>query len=411
MRCVFVTDELPRPGAAGHLALNHAIIAWLQAQGHDVIVLLTGARLDWPIERYTVAQVTGPAVTGWRHTVLTSAPLPALKILLRVAAKRLPGATLRRLRAQKYGAVDAVLGSFIPDSAAAWCARYFEKTRPDVVLADTIFRAAVLQSPALAASRRILIAHDLFFLRHRALTSAGYAVHPAVLSREQEALLLNAADAIAAIQPEEAATIREMCPSRKVFLLPMPAIQVPRPAAVTRLPDRLVFVGSASLPNLDGLRWFLDSVWPLLRRWRAGVTLDIAGDCCTRLARLPEGVNRLGRVKNLAHVLHQARLAIAPLRVGSGLKIKLLDYARHGLITIGTPASLAGFAADPTAPFLTAKGELGFAAAITRQLNEPPDDNRALAYVDRHYGETASFAGLKTALAAQQAVAELRRAE
>jgi hypothetical protein len=182
----------------------------------------------------------------------------------------------------------------------------------------------------------------------------------------------------------------------------MPALACPRPADVARVPNRLVFLGSASLPNLDGLRWFLDAVWPHLRRWRGDVTLDIAGDCGARLARLPEGVSRRGRLKTLAPVLHRASLAIAPLRVGSGLKIKLLDYARHGLMTVGTPASLAGFAADPAAPFIAASGDLGFAAAIIRQLGAPAEDERALSYIGRHYGMAASFAALGAALGLPQ---------
>jgi succinoglycan biosynthesis protein ExoO len=84
--------------------------------------------------------------------------------------------------------------------------------------------------------------------------------------------------------------------------------------------------------------------------------------------------------------------------VGSGLKIKLLDYARHGLFTVGTPASLAGFAADPAAPFIAASGEMAFAAAVIRQLGKKHDDRMALTYVDRHYGIGPSFAGLGAAL-------------
>jgi hypothetical protein len=406
MRFAFVTDELPRPGAAGHLALNYAIIEWLTSLGHQVEVLLVGTRLRWPVERYGLASVTGPSVAGWGDYVVAAAPWAAARTLAgglaRLLPARLGGAIRRRSRARRFGSVDAVLGAFITPAQVAWCADHIARTRPDAVLADTIFRAAVLQAPALAGRRGVIIAHDVFFLRHRALESAGYLVYPAALTRETEAGLLNAATAIAAIQPEEAAAIRAMCPDRHVVSAPMPALRCQRPPELARRPGRLVFVGSASLPNLDGLRWFLESVWPILRRRRADITLDIVGDCGARLARLPEGVNRLGRVKTLAPVLHHAALAIAPLRVGSGLKIKLLDYARHGLVTVGTPASLSGFAADPAAPFIAATGELGFASAILRELGGPPRDERALAYVDRHYGTAASFAGLAQVLGLSQ---------
>src|SRR5690348_15960696 len=45
---VFITDEVPRPGEAGHLAVNHEIISFFAARGHPVTVLLTRPRLPWP---------------------------------------------------------------------------------------------------------------------------------------------------------------------------------------------------------------------------------------------------------------------------------------------------------------------------------------------------------------------------
>jgi succinoglycan biosynthesis protein ExoO len=404
MRFVFVTDELPRAGAAGHLAMNHAIISWLLAGGHEVVVLLLSGRLRWPVERYGVAAVAGPSVFCWGGYLVASVPA-AVGILARRVTERLPGPLVRILRpaAMRHrGGADAVLGTILSSERAAWCARRIGQMRPDAVLVDTMFRAGVLAAPEVAGMHSLIIAHDVFHLRHRALSSAGYVVRPAGLTREMEAAQLNLARAIAAIQPEEAAIIKTMCPAREVFVASMPALACPRPADVARVPNRLVFLGSASLPNLDGLRWFLDAVWPHLRRWRGDVTLDIAGDCGVRLARLPEGVSRRGRLKTLAPVLHRASLAIAPLRVGSGLKIKLLDYARHGLMTVGTPASLAGFAADPAAPFIAASGDLGFAAAIIRQLGAPAEDERALSYIGRHYGMAASFAALGAALGLPQ---------
>jgi succinoglycan biosynthesis protein ExoO len=399
MRFVFVTDELPRSGVAGHLALNHAIIDWLHGQGHEVTVLLVGARLNWPVMRCADLQVAGPAVYQFGTLIAATAPRALLRILVKSAAASLPAKWRKRLRGQAYGGADAVLGAFTTASQAAWCAAYITRHQPDAVLADTIFRAGLLRLPALAGVNSVIVAHDVFHRRHAAIVSAGYRVFPAALSRADEAGWLARARGIAAIQPEEAALIRAMCPDKNVFTAAMPAIPCPRPESITRLAGRLVFVGSASLPNLDGLRWFFESVWPSLRRWRPFISLDLAGDCGQALANLPEGVNRLGRVRDLTPVLHQASLAVAPLRVGSGLKIKLLDYARHGLMTVATPSSLEGFAADENAPFIAAANATGFALAVLNQLEAgaAPDD-RALAYVTRHYGVAASFAGLGVAL-------------
>ncbi len=386
-----MTDELPRPGVAGHLAMNHAILAWLMAAGHDVTILLVGARLAWPAVRYPAPAVAGPSVRRVGAFIIADRPRALLRILAK-AAKRSLATTTPPARQ------EAVLGAFMTAPQVSWCAGYIAKAQPHAVLVDTIFRAPLLQAPALRRFNSVIIAHDVFHRRAAALASAGYTVRPAGLDRDAEAALLRNARAIAAIQPEEAAAIAALCPDQTVFCAPMPALPRPRPPGTARQPDRLVFMGSAALPNLDGLRWFLAEVWPELVRWRPQVRLDLIGDCGAALPRLPAGVTRLGRMADFSPVLHRAALAISPLRVGSGLKIKLLDYARHGLTTVATPTSLQGFAADPAAPFIAAADAPSFALAVVRQLETPQPDQPALDYVIRHYGTAQSFAGLGHAL-------------
>jgi hypothetical protein len=405
MRFAFVTDELPVAGVAGHLAFNATILGWLRSQGHEVVILLTRPRFVLPIQRYGVVPVYGPGVKDWRGFLISYRVSDVAPILARYVLGKLPAAlaTLlrRRGRVRRYGLVDAVLGGFITPEQSEWCAQRLVEMRADAVLIDTIFRAPVLADPRLAGINSVILAHDVFHQRHRALASAGYQVHPAILTREIEASLLRTAGHVAAIQPEEAAEIRAMCPDHAVHITPMPAITCPRPPHVTREPNRLVFVGSDSLPNLDGLRWFLADIWPRLLAWQPDLTLDLVGNCGSALGRLPQGVYRAGQVRQLEAILHKASLAISPLRVGSGLKIKLLDYARHGLTTIATPVSLQGFARDKTAPFITASDAVSFCIAIQKTLQAPnPElaEQAALSYVDRHYGIEQNFAGLAEAL-------------
>lgn len=402
MRFAFVTDELPRPGLAGHGAMNHAVIAWLRAGGHSVTIFLTRPRLRGLFTFYDTAPVEGIGIRHWNGYVLVNSPGAAAGIAARRVLDAVPAGEriARRLRARRYGMADAVLGAFITPAQAAWCGARIAALAPDAVFADTIFRAPVLREPSLRGTRRVLIAHDLFHLRHRALRSAGYRVSPAELPREREAGLLNLADIIAAIQPEEARMIRALCPEKAVCAAPMPALPCPRPEQIPRIPGRLVFVGSGTLPNLDGLRWFLGEIWPRLIALHPAASLDLVGDCGAALSTLPPGVARLGRVKTLSGVLHRAALAISPLRVGSGLKIKMLDYARHGLITVATPQSLAGFAADEAAPFIRAAEPEAFAAALAAALGQPDPDREAAAlrYVTRHYSVRASFSPLAAAL-------------
>lgn len=392
---VFVTDELPRPGAAGHLAFNHTVLHWLQSENFAVHVLLTGARLTWPLERYSLVPVAGPHVSQIGPFAAALSPAAAGRIFARGLLHLLPNKLATKLRRNRHQA-DAVLGKFPSQADLRWCARAIAKLKPRAVLIDTMFRAPLLAEPELTGVNSIVIAHDVFHRRAQVLSAAGYHVVPEMLTRAREATLLRRARAIAAIQPEEAALLRDMCPAQNVFVTPMPALPCPRPPEVQPIPGRLVFVGSASLPNLDGMRWFFAEIWPLLRG--NGITLDLVGDCGSALRQVPGGVRIWGRVNNLAPLLHRAALAISPLRAGSGLKIKMLDYARHGLFTVATPPSLQGFYPDADSPFIIAGSAGMFAQAVLRHVSNPPPPGAALAYVTQHYGTEASFAALRSAL-------------
>jgi len=394
MRLAFVTDELPRPGTAGHLTSNHALIGWAQTQGHDVKILLTGTRLASPVTLYRLAPVTGPHVCALGPFILPRTARALITALARFLFKKLPQSLVNKINLNKT--TTEILGSFTSPSDAVWCAAHIKRWQPDAIFIDTIFRTPVIDSLQNPDLTTILLTHDVFHRRHAALAAAGYRVIPATLTYEDEARYLQRASFAAAVQPEEAKLIAAMRGGReKTFLLTMPATPCPRPEAVAREPNRLVFLGSDALPNRDGLRWFIADIWPLLAG--CGVTLDIIGTAGPALGPLPAGMTSHGRVQNPAPILHRASLAIAPLRVGSGLKIKLLDYARHGLTTVTTSSGLAGFASDG-APFIQADTSQAFAEAIVTALINPPTDQAALTYIAKHYGNDSAFHGLAAAL-------------
>ncbi len=372
-------------------------------------ILVLRPRLCALVERYDAADTLRLGPRRWRNYISVASWRAGPAILARFLLEKLPfntgSALLRRRRAKRYNGADVVIGAFVTSEQSAWCAGQIVKMAPHVILADTIFRSPVLgepvlREPALAPVQSVIIAHDVFHLRHRALQIAGYSVYPPALTREKEAGLLSLANVIAAIQPEEAAVFRQMCPDKEICTVPMPAQPCKRPGKSAKIAGRLVFVGSATLPNLDGLRWLFAEIWPALTATCPAVTLDLVGECGSALPTLPPGVARLGRVRLLSPILHRSALAISPLRVGSGLKIKILDYARHGLITVATKKSLEGFAEDESAPFIAVSDAEGFVEAVLAKLfeNDPEDESRALDYVATHYNEDACFSGLAGAL-------------
>jgi hypothetical protein len=57
----------------------------------------------------------------------------------------------------------------------------------------------------------------------------------------------------------------------------MPARPRPRPVGTEREPGLLVFIGSDAVHNVDGLRWFLTTVWPHLRAALPTARLEVCG--------------------------------------------------------------------------------------------------------------------------------------
>lgn len=113
----------------------------------------------------------------------------------------------------------------------------------------------------------------------------------------------------------------------------------------------LLFVGSMWYgPNRDGIRWFLDKVWPIVRAGLPDARLTIVGaahpDKRAEWAR-SDGVSAPGFVDDLAATYASATAVIVPVQYGGGTNIKLLEALVHG-----KPCVSSAFAQAPFQPWL-----------------------------------------------------------
>jgi hypothetical protein len=124
-------------------------------------------------------------------------------------------------------------------------------------------------------------------------------------------------------------------------------------------------------PNRDGLRFFLGSVWPALRAAAPGTRLVVAGH------RPPAGLARqlealggclIEQPPDLRSLLGGATLAVAPLRCGSGVPLKVLDAWAAGAPVLATPFAAAGAGAEPERELLVASAPAEWVAQALRLL-------------------------------------------
>jgi len=108
----------------------------------------------------------------------------------------------------------------------------------------------------------------------------------------------------------------------------------------------LVIGNGRHRPNSDSVHWLKEDIWPLIRRELPDTKLYVYG------AYLPAGIRALdepdagfhvhGKASNLAAVMETARVLLAPLRFGAGIKGKLADSMRFGTPSMTTPIGAEG---------------------------------------------------------------------
>lgn len=110
---------------------------------------------------------------------------------------------------------------------------------------------------------------------------------------------------------------------------------------VERRPERrALYVGDLGYaPNATGMIWFLEKVWPHVRRLCPDIGLDIVG----RLAPEPvqrrdgtEGIRVHGFVNDLTPFWERAAVSIVPLLSGSGTRLKILDSLSQTVPVVST---------------------------------------------------------------------------
>ena len=242
----------------------------------------------------------------------------------------------------------------------------------DIVLADYGFLTPGIPYTLCPNAASAVLMHDLFSSRVAAFAALGTPDSVAILDEGTEAGLLAGAGLVIAIQQDEADVVRRMLPpNHAVAVAPIAVDPVPEPQ-----PGKgggLLFVGSAAAANVDGMKWFLAEVWPLISLRLPDVRLKVAGTVCTALAgaaRLP-GVALLGRVPDLAPLYRRADVVISPLRAGSGLKIKLIEALAHGKPVVATEVTAQGVKHLLKNAVVLTDTAREFAAEVIQLLTDP----------------------------------------
>lgn len=137
--------------------------------------------------------------------------------------------------------------------------------------------------------------------------------------------------------------------------------------------NRLIFIGGQGhLPNTDGLRWFVKNCWPKLHADYPTLKLIVIGHWSPESINwIPSdsGIEFSGFVENLIDVAKNA-ISIIPIRIGSGIRMKIIDTINIGIPFVTTTIGVEGLNFQNDTDCLIADDPDQFREGIERIIND-----------------------------------------
>ncbi|MBV8704744.1 MAG: glycosyltransferase [Acetobacteraceae bacterium] len=205
---------------------------------------------------------------------------------------------------------------------------------------------------------------------------------------------------------QEAVVARQLEPAARVVAVAPFCFRTFGASRAPPLGARLLFVGGfAHTPNADALAWFVAEILPLIRARVPAARLLAAGSHVPARVWALSGPAVTIRPdvppETLRRLYHSARVVVAPLRYGAGVKLKVVEALREGVPLVATGVGAQGLpglarvacVTDDPARFVDAACRLLTDEAAWRERCAAQ-----IAYAREHFSEVVLRDGLLRAL-------------
>jgi len=185
-------------------------------------------------------------------------------------------------------------------------------------------------------------------------------------------------------------------------------------AAVSGEPPVLIFTGNLGyFVNDDAISWWLRDVWPALAVRRPDLRLVVAGDrprprlrrIVAAAAGVTGAVTLVESPPDLRPLLADATVAVAPMRSGSGVPVKILEAWAQGVPVVASPWAAAGTSGVPGEDLLVASSPRQWADVLSGLLQDAAARRRLAANGRRRLQADYSRQAVKAQLLAAVAAA------
>jgi glycosyltransferase involved in cell wall biosynthesis len=136
--------------------------------------------------------------------------------------------------------------------------------------------------------------------------------------------------------------------------------------------DGPIFAGPLGYePNLDAMQWFAADIFPEIRRGWPAAHLTITGDPAGRALPPTLGIAVVGQVDDIGLAVASAAVSVAPIRLGGGTRVKILEAMALGTPVVATSKAAEGLDVVHGEHLLIADDGREFADHVVHLLNDP----------------------------------------
>lgn len=266
--------------------------------------------------------------------------------------------------------------------------RHLEQNRTDVIVCD--FLMPSINLPPKISCPVVMFQHNveaMIWKRHYETQTnplkKAYLYGQWRKSVRYEAAACRKVDAVIAVSTNDAEQMRSEYGAEKVWDVPTGVDTDYFSSGETTQPDSasLVFTGSMDwLPNDDGMRFFIEAIYPLIKRKIPNVSLTIVGrNPLPNLFAFGErdaSIRITGRVEDVRPFMDEASVYIVPLRIGGGTRLKIFEAMAMAKPIVSTSVGAEGLPVRDEAELLLADTPEEFSAAVVRLLEDEELANR-----------------------------------
>lgn len=357
LNLLFLSTRTPWPADdGGNIAILEPV-RLLARRGHQITLLTFGDR------------------TADHHPELSR--IAEVVMIRHVKPHGIPRAMISLARPQPYSVLRYRDGRFLDQLNRLLTSRPFDLVQCEHLHMAGYFPAIEKHGiPKVLREQNILSVLMNRFATHGSWWKRVWAATQSGKIRRFETSAFARADINLAISPVDAGHIRRTSPAARIEVVPAGVdLERFRPRAAGSGSMTVMFTGSLEWAmNIDGVEWFVRQIWPEIIRKRPDARFLIVGKnppAAIRQFGSQDSITVTGTVPDIRDWIAQAAVCVVPLRMGSGIRLKILEALAMGKAVVSTSIGAEGIPVEDGVEIRLADTPGAFSGAVTELLADP----------------------------------------